>query len=137
MRLRVPARTTSNRPSDHRDKLADLKYKKYIEQAGVKDHKAALKLFKDAAEDAKDPELKRFAQKEVDHIQEHLQMAQRIADTKKQRLRASHEEKALPGSGRAFFRAGPRGAPLSAVCYAPFRCSRRHATRRFPDRALR
>jgi predicted outer membrane protein len=83
MRLRVPARTTSNRPSDHRDKLADLKYKKYIEQAGVKDHKAALKLFKDAAEDAKDPELKRFAQKEVDHIQEHLQMAQRIADIKK------------------------------------------------------
>jgi putative membrane protein len=89
-RLRVPARTTSNRPSDHRDKLADLKKlsgekfdKKYIEQAGVKDHKAALKLFKDAAEDAKDPELKRFAQKEVDHIQEHLQMAQRIADIKK------------------------------------------------------
>jgi putative membrane protein len=76
--------------SDHRDKLADLRKlsgekfdRKYIEQAGVKDHKAALKLFKDAAEDAKDPELKRFAQKEVDHILEHLQMAQRIADTKK------------------------------------------------------
>jgi putative membrane protein len=76
--------------SDHRDKLKDLESmsgdkfdKRYIEQAGVKDHKAALKLFEDAAKDAKDPALKSFAQENVPHIKEHLEMAQRLADARK------------------------------------------------------
>lgn len=53
--------------------------RQYMEQAGVKDHKAALDLFQDGANKAKDPELKAYFEKNATHIKQHLAMAQDIA----------------------------------------------------------
>jgi putative membrane protein len=41
-------------------------------------HEADVKMFEKAAEDAKDPELKSFAAKHVDHLRQHLQQAQSL-----------------------------------------------------------
>ncbi len=54
----------------------------YISDAGVKDHKAALKLFQDEAKNGKDPDVKAFAQKTVPTIQQHLTMVEGMAKTK-------------------------------------------------------
>jgi putative membrane protein len=46
----------------------------------VKDHEKALKLVRDSAKNAKDPELKAMAQKAEPDIQKHLQMAKQLSD---------------------------------------------------------
>lgn len=46
----------------------------------VKDHEKALKLTRDAAKNAKDPELKAMAEKAAPDIEQHLQMARQISD---------------------------------------------------------
>jgi putative membrane protein len=51
----------------------------YVKQAGVNDHKAAVKLFTDEANHGKDPDLKAFAQKTLPTIQGHYRMAQDLA----------------------------------------------------------
>lgn len=51
---------------------------KYMAQAGVKDHKAALELFQDGAKKADDPQLKSFFEKNLAHIKQHLAMAQEV-----------------------------------------------------------
>jgi putative membrane protein len=53
--------------------------RKYMEQAGVKDHKSALSLFQEGAKNAKDPQLKAYFEKHVPHIKQHLAMAQDLA----------------------------------------------------------
>jgi putative membrane protein len=70
----------------HQDALKNLRGmsgekfdRQYMEQAGVKDHKATLDLFQDGAKKAKDPELKAFFEKNVTDIKQHLAMAQDIA----------------------------------------------------------
>lgn len=45
----------------------------------VKDHEKNLKFFREEAQNAKDPELKTFAQKTAQKINEHLNMARQIA----------------------------------------------------------
>jgi putative membrane protein len=51
----------------------------YMREAGIKDHKAAYALFSNEAKKGKDPELRAFAQKTLPDIQEHLKMAQDLA----------------------------------------------------------
>ena len=53
--------------------------KTYMREAGVKDHKAAYALFSNEATKGKDPELRAFAQKTLPAIQEHMKMAQQLA----------------------------------------------------------
>lgn len=50
----------------------------YIETMGVKAHEATVKLFRDAAREAKDPEIKAFAAKYVPSLEQHLEMARQI-----------------------------------------------------------
>ena len=45
----------------------------------VKDHEDALKLAKEAASEAKDPDVKALAEKATPHIQKHLEMARQLA----------------------------------------------------------
>ncbi|MCY1399401.1 hypothetical protein D3C76_640050 [compost metagenome] len=45
----------------------------------VNAHEEAVKLFKDAAENADDPEIKQFAQATLPVLQQHLEMAQQLA----------------------------------------------------------
>jgi|GEM_PF-56623 putative membrane protein len=79
--------TLPTSPDDkHREALKDLRGlsgekfdRKYMEQAGVKDHKASLSLFEEGAKDAQDPQLKAYFEKHVPHIKQHLAMAQNIA----------------------------------------------------------
>ena len=47
----------------------------------VQDHEKTLKLVRDAAKNAKDPQLKAMAQKAAPDIEQHLQMAKQISDT--------------------------------------------------------
>jgi putative membrane protein len=54
--------------------------KQYLKTAGVDDHTDAQKLFKDGANDLKDPDLKAFAQKTLPTVEHHLQM---VKDMKK------------------------------------------------------
>ena len=49
--------------------------KRYAESFGVKAHEDTVKLFKDAAANAKDAEVKAFAQKTLPKLEEHLTMA--------------------------------------------------------------
>jgi putative membrane protein len=53
----------------------------YMQQM-VKDHEKALKLVRDTANSAKDPELKRAAEKAAPEIEKHLEMAKEIAGKK-------------------------------------------------------
>jgi putative membrane protein len=53
--------------------------KKYMADM-VKDHEKDLKLFREAARNAKDPEIKSFFQETAQTIKEHLAMARKVAD---------------------------------------------------------
>ena len=53
----------------------------YVEQM-VKDHQKALKLVRDTAKGAKDPELKQAAEKAAPEVEKHLEMAKEIAAKK-------------------------------------------------------
>jgi putative membrane protein len=53
--------------------------RKYAKEAGVKDHKGAVKLFTDEANKGKDPDLRAFASKTLPTIQHHYEMAQELA----------------------------------------------------------
>ena len=50
----------------------------YMAQAGLQDHKDAVKLFKTGANDLKDPEIKAFAQKMLPTIEAHYKMAREL-----------------------------------------------------------
>jgi putative membrane protein len=50
----------------------------FMEQM-VKDHEKSLKLAREAAKNAKDPELKQAAEKAAPHIEEHLKMARQVS----------------------------------------------------------
>ena len=47
----------------------------------IDEHEKDIKLFEKAASDAKDPDVKSFAAKHVDHLREHLQQAQSLRQT--------------------------------------------------------
>jgi putative membrane protein len=53
--------------------------KLYIKEAGVKDHKDAVKLFTDESKNGTDPELRAFAERTLPTIQDHYRMAQDLA----------------------------------------------------------
>jgi len=52
--------------------------KMYASQIGVSAHEDAVKLFQDAANGAKDPDIKAFAARTLPSLQEHLKMAQEL-----------------------------------------------------------
>jgi len=75
---------------DSPDRAHQRKIKKLSKQSGaefdrrymadmVKDHEKDLKLFRDTAQNAKDPDVRAFAEKTAQKISEHLDMARRIA----------------------------------------------------------
>lgn len=55
----------------------------YMKQAGLNDHKSAHKLLEKVSKNAKDPELKAYAEKMVGPVEEHLKMAQQQAKKEK------------------------------------------------------
>jgi putative membrane protein len=74
----LPTTTTSSeeRETDRLNKLSGVDFDKaYIERM-VKDHKKDVKEFQKAADGAKDPDIKAFAQNTLPTLQEHLQMAE-------------------------------------------------------------
>jgi putative membrane protein len=97
--------------SKHQEALKELRGlsgdkfdRKYVEQAGVKDHKASLSLFQEGAKNAKDPQLKAYFEKQVPHIKEHLAMAQDMAkadggDARKKGSGKGDRESPARGSG--------------------------------------
>ncbi len=52
---------------------------RYAKHFGVKAHEDTIKLFEDAAKEAKDPEVKAWAQKTLPGLRHHLQMAQGLS----------------------------------------------------------
>lgn len=50
----------------------------YMGQIGVSAHEDAIELFRDAAEKAKDPDIKAFAQKMLPSLEKHLEMARAL-----------------------------------------------------------
>jgi len=52
--------------------------KRYADQIGVSAHEDAVKLFEEAAKDAKDPEIKAFAAKTLPALQKHLEMGKAL-----------------------------------------------------------
>ncbi|MCI2807214.1 DUF4142 domain-containing protein [Eoetvoesiella caeni] len=60
---------------DMRDDSFD---KKYVSQIGVSAHEDAVKLFKKASADAKDPDVKAFAAKNLPTLEHHLEMAKAL-----------------------------------------------------------
>jgi putative membrane protein len=52
--------------------------KKYVNQIGVSAHEDAVKLFKKAAAEAKDPDVKAFAAKTLPTLEHHLEMARAL-----------------------------------------------------------
>lgn len=72
----------------HRRLLSDMRAfsgagfdRRYMAEAGVKDHLAAQRLFQNAEENAADADLKAFAIKTLPAIKKHLEMAKEIAGT--------------------------------------------------------
>jgi putative membrane protein len=53
--------------------------RRYLSDAGLKDHNAALQLFQEGAARSRDPEVKAYAEKVLPDVRHHLQMAQEIA----------------------------------------------------------
>lgn len=62
----------------------------YVDHIGVAAHEDAVKLFEEAAKDAKDPEIKAFAEKTLPALQEHLKMAQTLQQQVKERKEAKN-----------------------------------------------
>lgn len=62
--------------ADKMAKLSGAKFDKEYVDAQIKDHKKAIKLFEEQAEDGKDPALNQFAQETLPTLQAHLKMAQ-------------------------------------------------------------
>jgi len=57
----------------------DAKFdERYVKSFGVKAHEDTIKLFEEASRDAKDPEVKAFAQKALPSLQHHLDMARAL-----------------------------------------------------------
>lgn len=56
--------------------------KRFMEEVGIKDHKADIKKFEKASKDVKDPQLKAWVDKTLPHLREHLAMAQKIQGAK-------------------------------------------------------
>jgi len=52
---------------------------RYANHFGVKAHQATIKLFEDAAKNAKDPEVKAWAEKTLPGLRHHLEMAQGLS----------------------------------------------------------
>ena len=52
---------------------------RYAKHFGVDAHKDTIKLFEDAAKDAKDPDVKAWAEKTLPGLRHHLQMAERLS----------------------------------------------------------
>jgi len=52
----------------------------YARRIGVAAHESTVKLFEKAAKDAKDPEIKAFAQKTLPSLQSHLEMAKALQE---------------------------------------------------------
>jgi len=62
------------------DAGADAKFdERYVKSFGVKAHEDAVKLFQEAANEAKDADVKAFAQKTLPGLQHHLEMARALA----------------------------------------------------------
>ncbi|MFT3959945.1 DUF4142 domain-containing protein [Propionivibrio sp.] len=59
------------RKSDHFDR-------DFVKKVGVDDHQDAIKRFQKAARDAKDPEIKAWAEKQLPHLRNHLAQAQAL-----------------------------------------------------------
>jgi putative membrane protein len=53
----------------------------YVQESGIRDHKAAIELFTDQATNGSDPELKAFAQKTLPTIEHHYSKAQELAES--------------------------------------------------------
>ena len=65
------------------EKLSGKDFDKEYAEHMVKDHRADAKEFREAANNATDPELKAFAQKTLNIIEEHLRMAEQMLSTVK------------------------------------------------------
>ena len=57
--------------------------REFVKEVGIKDHEKDIKKFEKAANDAKDPELKAWAQKTLPHLREHLAIAQKLPEAGK------------------------------------------------------
>lgn len=84
--------TQKNVTLDDEDLGSDRAYKRLSKKSGMEfdqefvehmidDHEDSVKRFEKASTDAKDPELRAFAAKHVDHLREHLQKAQSLRST--------------------------------------------------------
>src|SRR5262249_4809633 len=67
-----------NSTVQHLEKATGANFDKDYAKAMVKDHKADVKEFQDAAKKLDDPDLKAFAQEAVPTLQEHLGMAENM-----------------------------------------------------------
>jgi hypothetical protein len=62
----------------------DAKFdERYARNFGVKAHESTIKLFQEAAQNAKDADVKAWAQKTLPSLQHHLEMAQALPPAKK------------------------------------------------------
>jgi putative membrane protein len=68
-----------NQMIEHLSSLNGAEFDAATRKHAVMAHEKAVRLFKQASENAKDPELKAFAQKTLPTLQEHLDMAKRLA----------------------------------------------------------
>lgn len=70
-----------NQMIEHLSSLNGAEFDAATRKHAVTAHEKAVRLFKQASESAKDPELKAFAQKTLPTLQEHLDMAKHLAST--------------------------------------------------------
>ena len=71
----------SQKKYDSLAKNDDAKMSEEYMECQIKEHKAAVSIFKDAAEDSKDADVKAIAAKHLPHMQAHLDESKRIEDT--------------------------------------------------------